>query len=100
MMIRGPSIVNQSVDEGEDPPKSDSLSIAQLIVFNSIEYSELGKTYGRRDIEKETPLSIYVALKVYSVSRSEQLVDCLHKLGLCVSYQRVDCLSTNLQIIL
>ena len=29
MMIRCPSIVNQSVDEGEDPRKSASLSIAQ-----------------------------------------------------------------------
>ena len=38
---------------------------------------------------KETPLSIYIALKIYVLTRSKTLIECLHKLGICISYARV-----------
>eukprot|EP00733_Pompholyxophrys_punicea_P001381 Pompholyxophrys_punicea_v1_NODE_671_length_1479_cov_2.714888.p3 type:complete len:119 gc:universal NODE_671_length_1479_cov_2.714888:1073-717(-) len=39
--------------------------------------------------QKEPPLPLYIALKVYSVYRSEKTIDILFKLGLSVSYNRV-----------
>ena len=38
--------------------------------------------------EKETPINIYVALKLYSTVRSRTLIDCLLQLGICISYDK------------
>ena len=36
----------------------------------------------------ETPMMIYILLKIYSVTRSRNLIDILFNLGLCISYDR------------
>ena len=38
---------------------------------------------------RETPMIIYIGLKIYSTSRSRNLIDMLFNLGLCISYDRV-----------
>ena len=37
----------------------------------------------------ETPMLIYILLKIYSVTRSGNLIDMPFSLGLCISYDRV-----------
>ena len=37
---------------------------------------------------RETPLPIYVGLKLYATVRSKTLIDRLFNLGICVSYER------------
>eukprot|EP00734_Pompholyxophrys_sp_LG126_P000120 Pompholyxophrys_sp_v1_NODE_11_length_5290_cov_18.520778.p2 type:complete len:299 gc:universal NODE_11_length_5290_cov_18.520778:1265-2161(+) len=61
------------------------LTIAQLVLFNTSKSLPLQ----RHRLDREPPLPLYVALKVYSLFRSEKLIDFLFKLGLTVSYDRV-----------
>ena len=37
----------------------------------------------------ETPTMIYIPLKIFSVTRSKNLIDMLFNLGLCISYDQV-----------
>ena len=43
----------------------------------------------RYSAEKETLLSIYIAILVHSETRSRAVIDKLHDLGLCISYHRM-----------
>ena len=44
----------------------------------------------RHRAERETPLPVYVALKVYAATEhSEETINRLHELGVCVSYARI-----------
>ena len=38
---------------------------------------------------KETPLAIYITLKLYTITRSKTLIQCFHSLGICISYDRL-----------
>ena len=40
-------------------------------------------------VDHETPLPLYLGLKAHAVTRSKTLVDTLFHLGLCISYDRV-----------
>ena len=46
--------------------------------------------------ERETPLAIYLAIKVHSSTRSKQLVNTLHSYGLCISYDRLQKISRDI----
>ena len=46
--------------------------------------------------ERECPLPVYTALKIHGETRKRNLVDVMHKLGLCISYDRVMGISTDL----
>ena len=72
----------------------ESLSIAQIIMWNfrkSGNKKADGQLVKRCYHEKtrETPMMIYIGLKIYSTSRSRNLIDMLFNLGLCISYDRV-----------
>ena len=45
---------------------------------------------------QETPLPMYVSMKIHAVTRSRGLVDMLFNLGLCVSYDKLLQLTSNL----
>ena len=49
----------------------------------------------RHNTDRENPVPIYIALKIHSETRSCQLIDCFHSLGLCVSYKRTMGLSAT-----
>ena len=49
----------------------------------------------RHNPARETPLPIYVALKVHAETRKRGLVDALHGLGLCISYDHTLAISTD-----
>ena len=46
--------------------------------------------------EREGPSPVYTALKIHGEMRKRSLVDVMHKLGLCISYDRVMDISTDL----
>ena len=84
MTLDGPAII-----QGKEPPKgvsSATLSLSQLVTYNTVK-RRLGPidTIPRHIRERETPLAIYIAVKLWSVKRSESLIQTLHELGLCIS---------------
>ena len=65
-----------------------ALTIAQLMVFNSVEHARNvnASSSARHSRSRETPIPLYLCLKIHAVTRSRELVDTLFNLGLCVSY--------------
>ena len=87
------------VDCQEDKPLSHGAkTISHLIVFNSIRASTnhvSSTNWHNRD--RETPAPIYLALKIHGeTTRKKGLVDTLHNMGLCISYDRVLGISTDI----
>ncbi|KAK2551634.1 hypothetical protein P5673_027408 [Acropora cervicornis] len=83
-----------------DPSDSQAcLSIAQLIVFNSISRPRdgpeaTGSTHHIRS--RECPLPIYTALKIHGATRDRSLIDTFYNLGMCISYDRFLSVSTEI----
>ena len=89
MIIEGPSIKkdNKEIEEDDHVIKA-ALTISQLLSFNSCNEGRAGKTVRHRQ-ERKCPLSVYTALKIHGKTRKRGLVDVMHKLELCISYDRV-----------
>jgi len=97
--------------DGPCSPKADSfdevsantasLSISQLISFNcvkrraTIATDDDSKTCLRQNRERETPLPIYIGLKIYVETRNRGLIDTMNKVGLSISYDPVMSVSCN-----
>ena len=82
-----------------------ALSIAQLIVFNSVRNCRKNAkmvdnacaTYVvRHSKDKETSLPIYIGVMLHSATRKKKFVDRFFYLGLSVSYERVMQLSNSM----
>ena len=43
----------------------------------------------RHSLEHERPLPVYIGLKIHGLTRSKHLINQLHQLGICISYERV-----------
>ena len=80
----------ESTDDVESSKLSPALVLAQLLAFNSTKNRKSTGAF-RNNADHETPVAIYIAFLIHSKTRSEDLVNRLHSLGLCISY---DCLST------
>ncbi len=71
--------------------------MSQLITFNAVKQRSCGPERIPRHIrERETPLSIYIGIKLYVMTRKESIIDMLHEQGICISYKRLRTLSTDL----
>ncbi|KAH3846278.1 hypothetical protein DPMN_088577 [Dreissena polymorpha] len=92
MILDGPKIKDQS--EGEHTQSCASIAISQLIVFNSLKSSGTD-AFRRHSKDRETPLPIYLALKVHGETRKRTLIDTLYDNGLCISYDRLLSISTG-----
>ena len=97
MILEGPSID----DQNDVLCVPATLSISQLIVFNSVKHvrksvqpSRVTKT--RHNIEQETPLPLYLSMMVHAETRKRDLIDKLFHLGLSVSYDRLLQVSASL----
>ena len=86
MILDGPSIKDQT--EIATASTRAALSISQLVVFNSVKNSR-NSSSSRHPRERETPLSLYVALKLHASTRERTLVDAFSSLGMCISYDRL-----------
>ena len=66
------------------------LTIGQAIVFNAKKRSTADpEAKPRHSLEREPPLPVYLGLNIYGLTRSKHLINQLHQLGICISYERV-----------
>lgn len=95
MIINGSNITDQTDNTKLSQPV---LTIAQLLVFNSIKRRRGNVTVPKvhHSQERETPLPIYMGLKVYALTRERKLVDSLFALGVSASYNRIMDIVTTL----
>ncbi|XP_038062580.1 uncharacterized protein LOC119733071 [Patiria miniata] len=101
MIQEGPNIEQQSkLASGNSSRTPSALSISQLLMFNSVRRAP--KPQEKTDVnlrhrrERETPLTLYIALKLHGETRKRNLVDTFYSLGMCVSYDRLLQLSSDL----
>ena len=88
MILDGPSIKSQTHRAASSTHAARS--IAQLITFNSIKATNKPRqSVVRNNSEREVPIPVYLGLKVHVKTRKRELIDCLHKHGLSISYDRV-----------
>ncbi len=87
MVLCGPSVKHHKVED----QKSVALCIAELLIYNAVKKTPTKSvTNIRHKADRETPLAIYIALKVYGATEhSEDTINRLHELGICISYARV-----------
>ena len=97
MIMRGPTIKRDSAES------QACLTVAQLLVFNSIarfrdkSCNDSGTTHHTHHVRnREYPLPIYVALKIHGATREKSLIDTFYKLGMCISYDRLLSISTDI----
>ena len=97
MVLCGPSVKHNSNPQSDDR-KSVAISIAQQLIYNAVKKkTNKSATNIRHKVERETPLAIYIALKVYGATEhSKEALNRLHELGICVSYNRVRDISKDM----
>ena len=94
MILYGPNIVEQACSSGKIQA---ALTISQLLQYNThVRCRDKEVKQERRNKCRETPLPIYVGISVHAKTRSRDLVETLHDLGISVSYDRVLAISTDL----
>ena len=83
MLIEGCSIVNDTFSQ-------EVISVSQIIQSNFHEKQrKSGLLTHRIQKKNETPVLMYIGLKLYATVRSKNLVNTLFSMGICVSYTRV-----------
>ncbi len=90
MILVGANIKHQTQLVNTTTTQS-ALAISQLIVFNSVKqaWNVDSSNPARHSRSQETPLPLFLSFKIHAVTRSRCLVDILFNLGLCVSYDRL-----------
>ena len=97
MIMRGPTVKRDSTES------QACLTVAQLLVFTTISRfrdnsgnatDALHHTHHVRN--RECPLPIYAALKIHGATREKSLIDTFYKLGMCISYDRLLSISTDI----
>lgn len=93
MILQGPSIKQQNEGLSFQP----ALSIVQLIKFNSVHQRRQldSEASFRHSLQQETPLPVYISMMLHAATRKKKVIDKLFELGLCVSYQRMQQLCTQ-----
>ena len=87
MILRG-STINREPTERD--PNQACLTIAQLIVFNSISREHGTASRYRHTRAKECPVPIYTSLKIHGMTRDKSLIDALDlNWDLFISYDRL-----------
>ena len=96
MLLEGPGITgNPSLDKPVDK-SSAALSISQLVVFNTVKKRKKGNSIPRHIRDRETPITIYIAIKIYAVTRKKSIINILHERGLCISYDRLRTITVDI----
>ena len=95
MILRGSNIKSNV----EDIPDSQlTHTISQLLQFNctSRRNTPRNRSQDNHNALREPPLPTYVGLFVHAKTRKKSLVDELFRLGLSISYNRVNDITTNI----
>lgn len=85
MILEGPNIKGQLVNATNSVASN---TISQLLMFNSVKHRRSTDSCNASH-QYEVPLSLYIAMKLHAVTRKRSLIDTLFKLGICVSYDRL-----------
>lgn len=97
MILEGPSIQLSTDKDQELVTNKVSLTIAQLLTFNSVKSVRKQRSGNiRHNTDREVPLPLYLGLKMHAEIRKGELVDCLFHFGLSVLYDRVLRISSSL----
>ena len=101
-ILKGPSSSSKKADTEEteeDINENQAFrSISRLVIYNTIVHQKKKPSAtARHPREREIPLSIYVALKITGLTRGRSLIDARFNLGLCISYDRVLNICTDLR---
>ena len=91
MVLNGTSIQDQ-----ESEVSKACLTIAQLILFHSKKRRNSSETKTVQHSHERKPLPISIGLNVHTQARSKTLVNALYRLGLSISYNRVEELANGL----
>ena len=93
MIEHGPDIESQ-VENGLT--KTDE-AIAQLLQYNCHRKAPKGSGSSQRhSSDRETPFAVYVGLLLFAKTRKRQLIDTLFQYGICISYDIVLEISTQM----
>ena len=85
MVLEGPNIKRQ-----HRANTKAAVSISQLLIFNSVKHARAAEASATSHaLERETPLPLYLAMKIHAVTRKRTLIDTLFRWGICVSYDRL-----------
>ena len=93
MVLYGTNITTQTSSTLMPQP---ALTLSQLLMYNSLVRQSKTATITRHSQDRETPLPMYLGIMVHTKNRKKALVDTLFNLGLCISYDRVLDVSTEL----
>ncbi|KAK3922266.1 Phosphoglycerate kinase [Frankliniella fusca] len=88
MILLGPALRSEE-PEGEDFDQVVT-SMADLLTYHAVKKVQ-GKTR-RHNSQQETPTPVYVATKLYGETRKKDIIDIHHRIGLCISYDRLQTL--------
>ena len=89
MILDGANIKHQT-ELVQTTTTTAALAISQLLAFNSVKRARKESSGSvRHNQSRETPLPLYLSMKIHAATRSRGLVDTLHSLGMCVSYDRL-----------
>ena len=92
MILNGPNIISQS----DRVSQQAALTISQLIQFNSYVRRRDGSDGKHHNKNRETPLPVFVGLRLHAKTRKKSIVNELFHLGLSMSYERVISIETNI----
>ena len=97
MILDGPQIKTESVDNLSTT--AASLAISQLMSFNCVKNrkptNEESQPVMRHNREHESPVPLYIGLKIHAETRSRTLIDTFFQMGLSISYDRAMSISTD-----
>ena len=94
MILYGPDFEEQECSSGK---AQAALTISQILQYNiCARCRDKEVKRERRSKCRETPLPIYIGISVHAKTRSRDLVEALHNLGISISYDRVLAISTDL----
>ena len=94
MIMDGINIKKRETDD----VKQATLSLAQLLQYNSCVRRRLGSTGSNHSKDRETPLPVYIGMMIHGHTRKRELVDILFHLGLSISYDIVLDISMDMAI--
>ena len=100
MLLDGPKINRGNLDESQSASQSASaaaITVCEIIKYNSAKCRSANLDSIPRHIrDRESPLMIYIAIKLWCSTRKESVVDAMHQRGLCISYKRLFSISIDL----
>ena len=85
---------NPVTEESAAPQVTNTL--AQMIKFNTKPGKRVSDVTSYHSKQMETPLPIYISMKIHSTTRKRELVDTMFELGLGIHYDRLLTISTAL----